>query len=136
MVTLCSIEKQTSRLDLGWSSMQANSAIRAALAEQRVREPHTEVELRVSWNQDPSWRMLRYVTAIRSLLRDAFGCEVQLVAAGPGCFFATYTLELAPEKFERELMAGGRDKLKTIRERFEVDKMNIKTPNSNISIFS
>ena len=115
--------------------MLAAEAIEGAIAARSARERIADTEIFVEWSGSPGWRLLRSVTAIRSLLGDMFGCRVEIVASGPGCFYARYALDLPPSTFLDRLDGSYRERLALLRRRFGAERMTVRANNRSLSIF-
>ena len=115
--------------------MRASTAICDSIALRTNRDERHAIELHFTWAGRPRWQLLRSVTAVRSLLSDLLGCNVTIVASGPGCFFAVYAVPLPPAKFEEMLDMGAREGLGELAQRFDVSGLKVRTTSRTFTIF-
>ena len=105
--------------------MQASDAIENALADRRTIGERGAVEIRFEWPGKPGWRLLRRVTAVRSILGDIFEAPFEIIGSGPGCFYVVFSVKIDPDEFEMGWKKTYRNKLILLRERFGVSKISV-----------
>lgn len=116
--------------------MRASHAIEEAIHQRAVRTEQRPIELFFEWSTEPGWGLLRSVTAMRALLSDVFACPVELIASGPGCFFARYALSMTQDRFEEAMAVGAREHLQELMRRFDVTRLRVQTLRRKATVFA